>query len=81
MRAHIFLCMLAYYVERHLRRVWRELLFADEEQAAKAERDRSRPPAVRSAQTRRPADTPFPVHSLRTLFDELATSAIPAAPA
>ena len=38
-RAHIFLCMLAYYVEWHLRQVWRELLFADEEQAAKAERD------------------------------------------
>ena len=30
-RAHIFLCMLAYYVEWHMREAWRELLFADEE--------------------------------------------------
>ena len=28
---HIFLCMLAYYVEWHLRRVWAPLLFADED--------------------------------------------------
>ena len=38
-RAHIFLCMLAYYVEWHMREAWRELLFADEDQAAKATRD------------------------------------------
>src|SRR5207245_2282739 len=38
-RAHILLCMLAYYVEWHLREVWRELMFADEDQAAKATRD------------------------------------------
>lgn len=30
-RAHIFLCMLAYYVEWHMREVWRSLLFADED--------------------------------------------------
>ncbi len=29
--AHVFLCMLAYYVEWHLRRVWAPLLFEDEE--------------------------------------------------
>ena len=29
--AHIFLCVLAYYVEWHLRRVWAPLLFEDEE--------------------------------------------------
>jgi hypothetical protein len=34
-RAHIFLCMLAYYVEWHMREAWRPLLFADEDQAAK----------------------------------------------
>jgi len=38
-RAHIFLCMLAYYVEWHLRETWRELLLADEDQAAKQIRD------------------------------------------
>ena len=38
-RAHIFLCMLAYYVEWHMREAWRELLFADTEQQARATRD------------------------------------------
>ena len=38
-RTHIFLCMLAYYVEWHMREAWRELMFADEDQAAKATRD------------------------------------------
>ena len=33
--AHIFLCMLAYYVEWHLLEAWRPLLFADEDRAAK----------------------------------------------
>jgi transposase len=76
-RTHIFLCMLAYYVEWHLRQVWRELLFADEELAAKAERDPVAPArrseaAERKAQQRTREDG-APVHSLRTLFDELAT--------
>ena len=30
-KAHLFLCMLAYYVEWHLRRAWAGLLFHDEE--------------------------------------------------
>ena len=47
-RAHIFLCMLAYYVEWHMREAWRELMFADEDQAAKATRDPVAP-ARRSA--------------------------------
>ena len=34
-RAHIFLCMVAYYVEWHLLEAWRPLLFADEDQVAK----------------------------------------------
>ena len=38
-RAHIFLCMLAYYVEWHMREAWRELMFADADQPAKATRD------------------------------------------
>ena len=38
-RAHILLCMLAYYVEWHMREAWRELMFADVDQAAKATRD------------------------------------------
>jgi transposase len=38
-RAHIFLCMLAYYVEWHMREAWRELMFADSDQKAKTTRD------------------------------------------
>ncbi|MGH9302713.1 MAG: IS1634 family transposase, partial [Acidimicrobiales bacterium] len=38
-RAHIFLCMLAYYVEWHMKEAWRELLFADEDLEAKQHRD------------------------------------------
>jgi transposase len=38
-RAHILLCMLAYYVQWHMMEAWRPLLFADEEQEAKHTRD------------------------------------------
>lgn len=38
-RARIFLCMLFYYVEWHLRDAWRELTFADEDLQAKKTRD------------------------------------------
>ena len=38
-RSHIFLCLLAYYVEWHMREAWRALLFADEDQQAKHHRD------------------------------------------
>src|SRR6266436_1360406 len=38
-RAHIFLCMLSYYLEWHMIEAWRSLLFADEDQAAKVKRD------------------------------------------
>jgi len=76
-RAHIFLCMLAYYVEWHLRAVWRELLFDDEDQAAKRTRDPVAP-AQRSAAadakaSRRTLADGSPVHSFQTLLDELST--------
>ena len=38
-RAHIFLCMLAYYVQWHMMEAWRPLLYADEDQKAKDLRD------------------------------------------
>ena len=76
-RAHIFLCMLAYYVEWHLIEAWRALLFADEDQTAKATRDPVAP-AKRSAAALEKAHTHTledgtPTHSLRTLLAELAT--------
>src|SRR5438128_3759189 len=36
--AHIFLCLLAYYVEWHLRRAWAPLLFEDEQLAQECRR-------------------------------------------
>jgi transposase len=76
-RAHIFLCVLAYYVEWHMREAWREMMFADEDQAAKADRDPVAP-ATRSAGalakiSRRQLDDGSPVHSFATLLSELAT--------
>jgi transposase len=76
-RAHIFLCMLAYYVEWHMREAWRELMFADTEQGAKATRDpvaparRSKAALVKAA--RHTLDDGTPVHSFATLMAELAT--------
>ena len=76
-RAHIFLCMLAYYVEWHMREAWRGLLFADEDQQAKQHRDPVAP-AKRSAAAQRKATTRkledgTPAHSFSTLMDELST--------
>lgn len=75
-RAHIFLCMLAYYVEWHMREAWRPLLFADEDQAAKAARDPVAPAqrsaaALNKASTKR-LDDGTEVHSFQTLMDHLA---------
>ena len=56
-RAHILLCVLAYYIEWHMREAWRELLFADEDQAAKATRDPVAPAKrSRAAQAKAHAD-------------------------
>ena len=73
-RAHAFLCMLAYYLEWHLRRAWAELLFDDErpplpeDPVAKAERS---PEAKRKASTKRTAAGEV-CHSFRSLLAELA---------
>jgi transposase len=75
-RAHILLCVLAYYVEWHIREAWRELMFADTEQQAKAMRDPVAP-AQRSAAALAKAachtlDDGTQVHSFATLLEELA---------
>jgi transposase len=76
-RAHIFLCMLAYYVEWHLRDAWRELMFADTDQRAKAVRDpvapAKRSTAALAKVAARTLDDGSPVHSFATLLTELAT--------
>jgi transposase len=76
-RAHIFLCMLAYYVEWHMREAWRELMFADTDQKAKARRDPVAP-ARRSAAAlakvaRHTLDDGTPAHSFATLMADLST--------
>jgi len=80
-RAHVFLCMLAYYVEWHMRRALAPMLFDDDDKAAGdalrtsivAPAKRS-PSALRKAFTKRTADG-APVHSFRTLLRDLATVA------
>jgi transposase len=76
-RAHILLCMLAYYVQWHLRQAWAPLMFADTEQQAKATRDPVAP-AERCALAQDKASTHLladgtPAHSFATLMGELAT--------
>jgi len=74
-RAHVFLCMLAYYVQWHLERAWAPLLFRDEEPAdlpdpvAPAARSEA---ALAKARSHELADG-TPAHSFKTLLAELAT--------
>jgi transposase len=76
-RAHLFVCMLAYYVEWHMREVWRALTFADEDQMAKRTRDPVAPAKRSAAATkkvaRRTLDDGSPVHSFQTLLQDLHT--------
>ena len=78
-RAHVFLCMLAYYVEWHLRQALAPLLFDDEDpEAGRARRRSVVAPAQRSvpaevkAHTQRTAAGQT-VHSFATLLAHLAT--------
>jgi transposase len=78
-RAHVFLCMLSYYVEWHLRGALSELLFDDHErELAEATRKSIVSPAPRSEgakrkeRARRTADG-FPVQSFQCLLKDLAT--------
>ncbi len=78
-RAHIFLCMLAYYVEWHLRHVWKSLLFANEVDTLFT-RDpvkpaKPTPQGRRKARTKKTEDG-FTVHSFGSLLDHLSTIAI-----
>jgi transposase len=77
-RAHILLCLLAYYVEWHLRQVWAPLLFEDEELAADRRTRDPVAPAQSSASARRKKKTHatpggLPVQSFRTLMAHLGT--------
>jgi hypothetical protein len=80
-RAHVFLCMLAYYVEWHMREKLAPLLFEDHErEEAEATRTSIVHPAPRSAAARakdksKQTVDELPVHSFRTLLADLGTLA------
>lgn len=74
-KAHIFLCMLAYYVEWHLKQSLAPLLFEDEEiddsslNVIKASRSES----AQSKERKKRNQENLPVHSFRTLLEDLGT--------
>ena len=80
-RAHVFLCMLAYYLEWHMRQRLAPMLFDDtDKEAAEALRasavaQAQRSPAAVQKQTTGLTEDGMPVHSFRTLLADLATVA------
>lgn len=80
-RAHVFICMLAYYLEWHLRERLKPLLFDDEDPGqAEEKRDSIVAPACRSdsAENKDRSKTNSegqPVHSFQTLIDHLGSLA------
>ncbi len=77
-RAHVFVCMLAYYVEWHLRQALAPLLFHDEElDTNRVKRDpvaKAQPSeSVRRKKHTRVGDDGLPLHSFQTLLADLAT--------
>jgi hypothetical protein len=74
-RAHVFLCMLSYYLAWHLRQAWKPLLFDDEQPPAQPDpvaTARRSAAAEQKARSKRTASGER-CHSLTTLLDELAT--------
>jgi Transposase DDE domain len=80
-RAHVFLCMLAYYLEWHMRQRLAPMLFDDtDKEAAEALRksvvaQAQRSPAAVKKQTTGLTEDGLPVHSFRSLLADLATLA------
>ncbi len=80
-RAHVFLCMLAYYVEWHMRERLKPMLFDDEHlDETSAARPSAVAKAVRSEHAKakdasKTADDGLPLHSFRTLLKDLGTLA------
>ncbi len=78
-RGHVFLCLLAYYVEWHMRRALAPLLFMEEDRvAAHQQRGSVVKPARRSRAAerkvqRQQTEDGLPLHSFRTLLQDLAT--------
>jgi transposase len=74
-KAHVFLCTLAYYLAWHLRQAWKPLLFDDEQPPARPDpvgKAKRSAQAEQKARSKR-ATSGERCHSLPTLLDELAT--------
>ena len=78
-RAHVFLCMIAYYVEWHLREAWAPILFHDHDRVT-AEQERASPiapvqpsPAALRKRGRRRTDDGLPLSGFSDLMAHLAT--------
>jgi transposase len=77
-RAHIFLCMLAYYVEHHMRKALAPLLFEDDELDERRKKREPVKPVKPSASVKRKkrlrlSQDGLEIHSFQTLMAELAT--------
>ena len=77
-RAHVFLCLLAYYVEWHMRRKLGSVLFDDEELIAdRKTRDpvaKAKPSqSAKRKKSERTTPDGFPIHSFHTLLEDLGT--------
>ncbi|MDQ2963895.1 MAG: transposase [Pseudomonadota bacterium] len=78
-RAHVFLCLLAYYLEWHLRQALKPMLYDDEDLETQRQNNTNPVAATpRSAKAKAKAahhhtGDELPVHSLRTLLQDLAT--------
>jgi len=75
-RAHLLVCMLAFYVQWHMFEAWRPLLFADEDLHSKATRDPVAPAkrsdtALRKVRSRT-LDDGTEVHSFQSLLNLLS---------
>jgi hypothetical protein len=76
-KAHLFLCMLAYYVEWHLRQAWAELLYADEEGSVRGTPVSPAEPSASAKKKKAKAHTQegLPLQTFRGLLRSLATLA------
>jgi hypothetical protein len=80
-RGHVLLCMLAYYVQWHMRQAWAPILFDDDDPAAGAALRESpvaaakRSPGAERKAARKRTQQDEPVHSFQTLLADLATIA------
>ena len=78
-RCHIFLCMLAYYVEWNMRQLLAPILFDDHDKEVAKRMQKSavspaqRSPAAKKKDSIKQTEDGLPVHSFQTLLQDLAT--------